>query len=671
MLRIGIDTGGTFTDFVVLEQGQFSSFKLPSTPARPEEALLEGLSRITREGKGFLVQHGSTVATNALLERKGARTLLLTNQGFEDVLEIGRQNRPKLYQLSSSRPQPLVPSALRIGVKERTLWDGTVLVPLEEQSLEWLRNKVEQLAPESIAVTLLYSYVNPDSERRILKALESLEVPISLSHRVLPEFREYERTSATVLNAYLTPVMSRYLDALSSEALVREARLTVMQSNGGTLSARSAAEEPVRTLFSGPAGGVVGAFELAREAGYDRIITFDMGGTSTDVCLCDGRISRTKEASIGGYPVPVQMIGIHSVGAGGGSIAWVDPGGLLRVGPQSAGAEPGPVCYGKGEEPTVTDANVFLGMLDPDWFLGGEYPLWPEKIRPALERVGGQLQEVTDRSWQPDEMAEGIRRIVNTQMERALRVISLERGYDTRDFTLVSFGGAGGLHACHLARSLLIRRVLVPAHPGLLSALGILRSDVMKETSLTVMLHSRNEGLDQRLRETFLPLEKQVGGQLSEEGFGPQEMRIQKSVDARYAGQSHELNVPLRKDFLKDFHRLHHQFYGYSNSQLPVEIVNLRVMGSGRLPGVALERFPLEGEEAGEGAIVREKSVLMDGQAVPTRFYARNQLRPGNRFPGPAVVLEYSSTTLVPPDFRVSVDEWLNLIVEPLSASPA
>lgn len=665
MLRIGIDTGGTFTDFVVLDQGQISIFKLPSTPDQPEKAVLEGLSRIVQEREGFLIQYGSTVATNALLERKGARTLLVTNQGFEDLLEIGRQNRPALYKLSGSRPEPLVPARFRVGIKERTQWDGSSLVPLENKSLDWLRGKVEQLRPESIAVVLLYSYVNPESELRIAQALESAGLPISLSHKILPEFREYERTSTTVVNAYVTPIVTRYLSALSSHPLVRKGKLTVMQSNGGSIPADSASLEPVRTLLSGPAGGVVGGFEIARQSGYDRVITFDMGGTSTDVCLCNGGIETTNEASIDYQPVSVQMIRIHTVGAGGGSVAWIDPGGLLRVGPESAGADPGPLCYGKGSQLTVTDAHLFLGRMEPDYFLGGEIKLYPDRILPALESLGQDLSAASGRAWGPAEIAEGVIRIANAQMERALRVISLQKGYDTREFTLVTFGGAGGLHACDLARSLMIPRVLVPLHPGILSAQGILMADVVKDTSLTVLLHSSQEDLLQRLEEAYRPLEERVRQQLGEEGFSPEEIRLEKSLDLRYPGQSYELNLPYSEEFLSDFHELHEQFYGYANPRLPVEIVNIRVRGSARYGSQPLPRHELSSEEPPMGAMIQEKQVTFGGDPLPTRFYLRGRLKAGNYIPGPAVILEYSATTLVPPDFEARIDPFLNIIIEP------
>lgn len=665
MLRIGIDTGGTFTDFVVLDDGKLTVFKLPSTPSEPEKAVLEGLGRLTEGRDGYALQHGSTVATNAFLERKGAQCLLVTNQSFEDILEIGRQNRPELYRLGSSRPEPLVPERYRIGIKERTLWDGSTWVPLESKSLDWLRTKVQQLKPEAIAVVLLYSYLNPANELRISEALADFGIPISLSHEILPEFREFERTSTTVINAYVQPIMSRYLSGLRESESVQKGSLTIMQSNGGSIPSTSAEREPVRTLFSGPAGGVVGAFEVARSAGYDKIITLDMGGTSTDVCLCDGRIETTNETIIDHHPVSIQTIGIHSVGAGGGSVAWIDDGGLLKVGPRSAGAEPGPICYGKGDEVTVTDANVFLGRLDPDFFLGGEIELSPEKIAPALEALAADLARHSERDWEQAEIAEGIIRIVNTQMERALRVISLQKGYDTRDFTLVTFGGAGGLHACELARALLIPRVLVPMHPGALSALGILRADVVRDASQTLLAASSEEDLGTRLDQAFSELEAKVTAQLEEQGFKAKELDLEKSVDARYLGQSYELNVPYSSKVMDEFHRRHQQVYGYSNAGLTVEIVSLRVRGRARYPLPPLPEFTEESSEPAVDALIQEKQVLNGDAGQQLKFFVRSKLRAGNKLQGPAVVLEYSATTWIPEGFTATIDRWLNLVIEP------
>jgi N-methylhydantoinase A len=665
MLRIGIDTGGTFTDFVVLDGNEISVFKLSSTPAQPEKAVLDGIARTASGKKELLLQHGSTVATNALLERKGAKCALVTNEGFEDIIEIGRQNRPGLYRFSPSRPEALVPHRLRIGLRERTLWDGSQLIPLENKSLEWLKSRVEQLKPESVAVALLYSYLNPENELRIGEALAEFEVPVSLSHQILPEFREYERTSTTTINAYVRPIMSRYLTALGEDDTVRKSRLTIMQSNGGTILAESAKKEPVRTLFSGPAGGVVGAFEIAQQSGYSQIISFDMGGTSTDVCLCNGSIDTTNEATIDYLPVSIQMIGIHTVGAGGGSIAWVDEGGLLKVGPRSAGAMPGPICYGKGSEITVTDANLYLGRLDPDYFLGGDLPLYPEKIEAALRSLGTQVDGASEKPLEPREIAEGIVRIANTQMESALRVISLDKGYDTRSFTLVTFGGAGGLHACDLARSLLIPRVLVPLHPGAMSAMGILRSDIVQDVSVTEVLSTVDEKLASKLKDKFHLLSEQITAKMADQGFSVQEIEIEKSVDARYLGQSFEINIPFSDKVIDEFHKLHEQYYGYSNPRLPVETVNLRVRGRSRLPLPELQKVSLEEPGVSRTALIQEKHVTIEGQSVLTSFFMRDKLKAGNVIPGPAVILEYSATTLIPADFQGKVDQYLNLVIEP------
>lgn len=665
MLRIGIDTGGTFTDFVVLDGQRMTVVKLPSTPKAPEQALLEGLARLLKGRNDFLLQHGSTVATNAFLERKGAKAALIANQGFEDLIEIGRQNRPELYNLQSSRPQPLITKKARIGIRERTSWDGRQLIPLEEKSLNWLKGKISQLNVDSVAVVLLYSFLNPENEMRIAGALADLGLPVSLSHQVLPEFREYERTSTTVVNAYVQPIMSGYLEALNSSDLVKRGKLTVMQSNGGVISARVAAAEPVRTLFSGPAGGVVGAFEVARQAGYDKVITFDMGGTSTDVCLCDGRIETTNEAQIDHYPISIQMIGIQTVGAGGGSIAWVDEGGLLKVGPQSAGADPGPVCYGKGRNITVTDANIYLERLEADYFLGGDMSLRPERIRPALNRLGKRLQKLGKREWKAHEIAEGIIRIVNSQMERALRLISLQRGYDTRDFSLVAFGGAGGLHACDLARSLLIPRVIVPPDPGALSAMGIVRSDIVQDSSVTHVVTANEKRFRETLEEGFRGVEEDVLRKMEEQGFAPDQIRLERSVDARYLGQSYELNITYSEDVVDRFHRRHEQFYGYASRSQPVEFVNLRIRGRANYPLPPIRQYPEKSKAPNEEALVQEKQIFGDGQPVSAKFYLRHKLQAGNRLDGPSIVLEYSSTTYIPADFQGQVDQWGNIILEP------
>ena len=410
---------------------------------------------------------------------------------------------------------------------------------------------------------------------------------------------------------------------------------------------------------------MVGAFDVARRAGFEKAITFDMGGTSTDVCLCDCRIATTREAAIAGWPVPIQMIDMISVGAGGGSIASVDGGGVLKVGPESAGADPGPMCYGIGDQITVTDANLYLGLLDPDWFLGGELALQPDRVEAGLEGLARQLSGGSDADWNPQAVALGIRSIVGAQMERALRVASLEKGHDTRDFTLVSFGGAGGLHVCDLARSLLIPRIVVPLNPGTVSAQGTVLSDIRRDASITILANSDDADIVQRVESTFEQLTKGILEDLEEEGFKRDTIDVQRSVDVRYPGQSFELNVDFKNDFKASFHEAHLRQYGYSSPVLPVEIVTLRVSGQGQFPAIDFVSQKLGGEKPPMEALLQERRVGLEGVSSPTRFYVRNKLEPGNQIEGPAIVLEYSSTLLIPPDFQARVDGWSNLIVEP------
>ncbi|HEY5870778.1 MAG TPA: hydantoinase/oxoprolinase family protein, partial [Candidatus Tectomicrobia bacterium] len=478
-VKIGVDTGGTFSDFMLMDGDTLVIHKVLSTPDNPARAVLQGLRHLQPDLSGVDVVHGSTVATNALLERKGARTALITTRGFEDVLEIGRQTRPHLYDPFVRKQPPLVPARLRFGVAERLAYNGAILTALTAHEIDTVLARVRRSGAASLAICLLHAYANPVHEEALLRAAAQLGIPVSASHQILPEFREYERCSTTVVNAYLRPIMQRYLQTLATE--LHGARLSVMRSNGGVMSAARAHQEAVHTVLSGPAGGVVGAFQVAREAGYPRAITFDMGGTSTDVALCDAQLRTTSETIVAGCPVKVPVLDIHTVGAGGGSLAYLDPGGALRVGPQSAGADPGPVCYGKGTGVTVTDANLYLGRLHARWFLGGQMQLDVARAREAVEQFAGQLRMT------PEAACEGIVEVVNANMEGAIRVISVERGHDPREFVLVSFGGAGGMHAADLARRLSMPTVLVPANPGILSAFGMLITDYVQEYAQTVL----------------------------------------------------------------------------------------------------------------------------------------------------------------------------------------
>jgi N-methylhydantoinase A len=527
-VRVGVDTGGTFTDFVFRQNGRLEVFKLPSTPSDPSLAIRQGLQQVAAktaiELKNIEVVHGTTVGTNALLQRRGARTALITTKGFEDVLAIGRQARPELYNLNAVRPPVLVPDDLRFGLRERVSANGDVLEPLAEKELNALVERLQEQKIESIAICLLFSFVHPEHEHQIARALSALNIPISVSHLILPEYREFERTSTVAINAYLQPLMGNYLRYLETNTR----RLRVMQSSGGSISAGVAAAEPVRTILSGPAGGVVGALQTARAAGFEKIITFDMGGTSTDVALCerDG-IRTTNEAVVAGLPVAVPVMDIHTVGAGGGSIARVDEGGSLRVGPESAGADPGPACYGRGLLPTVTDAHVVLGHFGGVGLLGGEFVLDEARARKAIEALADQLSKAARRKVTVVEAAQGILSVANTNMERALRRISVERGYDPRDFALLPFGGAGGLHAVELARGLRIPRVILPNSAGALSAIGVLAADVVKNQSQTLMLDVC-AGIDKKLDKAFREMERIAANILRREGFPPAKQRHER-----------------------------------------------------------------------------------------------------------------------------------------------
>jgi N-methylhydantoinase A len=680
-MRIAFDTGGTFTDCVFLRKGHLEILKVPSTPRRPSEAIAHALDRIGRTdldlGNLELVC-GTTVGTNALLQRKGGRVTLVTTAGFEDVLEIGRQARPQLYNLLFEKPEPLVPRTRRLGLRERLDSDGRILLAPRSAEIARITRAVGRSGTQSIAVCLLFSFVNPAHEKLLARALASTGLPVSVSHQILPEYREFERTSTTVVNAYLVPVMSGYLSEIEriaetksreASALPRRAsgrkkisRVRIMQSNGGILSAQAASNEPVRTILSGPAGGVLGAQYVAELAGFSRIISFDMGGTSTDVALMDGAtgdaLATTSESIVSGMPVAVPMLDIHTVGAGGGSIARFDRAGALRVGPESAGADPGPICYGRGERPTVTDANLILGRIPESGLLGGAFKLDLPRAREYMNRARGPMRSA-------ETFAKGIVAVANAVMEKAIRVISVERGHDPRDYSLVAFGGAGGLHSCELAAALEIPRVLVPCFPGALSALGILRADVTKDLSRTVRLEVESAASARpKLLRSFSALEREGHRQMRAEGFYGGAVQIRRSLDMRYAGQSYDLNVLFTGDFVSAFHRAHEKRYGYFDRSRACEVVNIRARFTGRTPKPVLPKLK-RGRESATTALVSKSAVLFGGRREVTPIYDRSRLLAGNRLPGPAIVTEYSATTLIPPDWTASVDRIGNLILEP------
>lgn len=655
MIVIGVDTGGTFTDFVFKDGDGWGVYKCLSTPHNPAEAVLNGLQHIA-EAKAKRIVHGSTVATNAILERKGVKTALITNKGFEDIIEIGRQNRSRLYDLAYRKEPHIVPKELRFGVKERALCTGEILEDLDMEGARDILQKIREAKTKSVAVCLLYSYLAPGHEKKIGELVERLDIPVSLSHDILSEFREFERTSTTIINAYVSPKMKGYVSYLM-DALGEEDSLRVMQSNGGSISAGTAMNESVRTILSGPAGGAVGAHEIGKMAGLDKIISFDMGGTSTDVSLMDKQLSLTLESEISGYPVKVPMIDIHTVGAGGGSVAYVDLGGSLKVGPESAGADPGPICYGKGDRITVTDAHLYLGRLIPEHFLGGSMRLQTDKLEPYFNRMAKDLGLSTV------EVAEGILSVANTAMEKAIRVISVERGFDPREFTLFTFGGAGGMHAPYLAKLLSIPKVLVPNSPGILSAIGMLMADIIKDYSLTVMLNQFNTDA-KKLSKLFHSLEGKGTEDLISEGIEERNIILEQYLDMRYEGQSYEIIVPFDNDFIEGFHGLHEKQYGYRNQDKTVEIVNLRLRARGVPDKPTFQKTQIISEELDNGALLGEKEVVFDYKPAKTRIINRERLVSGNRMSGPAVLVEYSSTIVVPPFAEASVDEYGNLIME-------
>ena len=663
---VGIDVGGTFTDIAVLQDGRLSVHKLPSTPQNPSLGIVQGVDEVGIERADADFVHGSTVATNALLEGKGSRTALVTTMGFEDVLEIGRQSRAELYNLEQDRAPALAPWELRFGLSERVDYTGSILEDLQSDAIDALMSLIAQSDADAVAVSFLFSFLNPVHEEMVYEALRKLDPApfISLSSRVLPEFREYERTSTVVVNAYVGQVMSRYLGEL--EQSLGEG-LRIMQSSGGSITARLASEQPVRTILSGPAGGVVGAFHVSAQAGYPDIITLDMGGTSTDVSLCPGRIKETGSSNVGGHPISVPMIEIHTVGAGGGSIARVDAGGALTVGPQSAGADPGPACYGRGEQLTVSDANLLLGRLRPDHFLGGRLTL-------DLQRAQGLMADLAaSLSLSEQQAAMGILRVVNANMERAIRAISLERGYDPRSFTLVPFGGAGPVHGCDLAQELGIPRVLIPARPGILSALGVAIADVVKDYSRTVML--RGDDMDRtRVEEEFHGMEGLARAELEQEGLPADRMTARRFLDVRYVGQSFELTVDfptsrasrssegLARAISDSFYRAHLQRFGYADRAEPVEIVNLRLKLDLAVDKPDLQMESVQ-ESNSDGARISTVGVVFQGGELDTPLYQRDLLVPGSLIEGPALVVQLDTTTVVPPGWRGEVDAYGNLLL--------
>ncbi len=675
---MGIDTGGTFTDLCLVDEttGGVAVAKVSSTPNNPAEAVIDGIKKLIAEKDlkpnqiSFLI-HGTTVATNALLEGKGAPTALITTAGFEDVLLIGRQSRPRLYDFWAKRPTPTVPRSLCFGAPERILYTGEVLRPLDREAVRSFIRKIRDKGINSIAVCLIHAYANPVHEQQIKSIIQNIhpEAFVTISSEILPEYREYERTSTVCINAYVMPKVNSYVRYLEEmlQKLGVASELYIMQSNGGVITAQMARESSARTILSGPAGGALIGVHLAAALKTPNVITIDMGGTSSDICLIESAQPKlTTEADIEGYPIKLPMIDMNTIGAGGGSVAWIDAGGALRVGPRSAGADPGPVCYGRGgNEPTVTDANIILGRINPAYLLGGEMEV-------HLEKAGEIVEEKIARPLGIDLMqaAEGIVAVVNANMIRGIRRVSVERGYDPRDFDLVPFGGAGPLHGVELSQALNMNRVVIPTHPGIASAFGMLSADVRHDYVQTLITTSDQVAGD-RLDSVYHDLEAQGKRQLAREGFEGDAVILARLADMRYAGQSYELSLSVPTDkittetlnsLFKRFHQTHKQSYGYSREGTLIEFVNFRVVAQGKLPRSRLAGNQPKGRKPARA--VDSRTVWFQGRGVETLIYARSDLIQNQVIMGPAIVEQLDSTVVIPPGFRGTVEELGNIIIQ-------
>lgn len=674
--RLGIDTGGTFTDVALLDENKNEIYitKVSSTPENPNQAVVRGMEKIIKEKNIDPTQvrffiHGTTVATNALLEKKGASSALITTRGFADVLHIGRQERPNIYDNKVRRPNPLIPRYLRFEVEERLDHKGHVLSELKEKEVEKIASKLTAEGVKSVAVCLLHSYKNPVHEKKIKEIMEGRNFYITLSSDILPEFREYERMSTTVINAYVMPIMNRYIEILESELKKYhlKSHLYIMQSNGGVITAQDAREVSARTVLSGPAGGTLGSSYTSHLLDRPNVLSLDMGGTSADISLIyNGKPEFTTQSIIGGYPINLPMIQINTIGAGGGSIAWLDAGGALRVGPESAGAEPGPVCYNRGGvEPTVTDANMLLGRLSPEYILGGEMRVVYEKAIDVIkEKVATPL------NLSIYEAAEGIIKVINANMIRGIRVVSIEKGYDPREFSLIAFGGAGPLQAAELAKEMDINEVIIPLYPGISSAIGMLTADVRHDYVQTKVKPLATITVEE-IEEIFSHMMEEAYQNLRKDGFTEENLEFRPFVDLRYSKQAYELTIPVndRKitsstldKLTANFHSTHHKTYGYHREgHDEVELVNVRLISTGLLPRLKLSRGKVEERKVCRSSIKRE--VYFSGGFQTTSIFQRNELENGHVVEGPAVIEQLDTTTLILPGQKGIIDEFSNIII--------
>ncbi len=679
--RVGVDSGGTFTDICLVEAdgGAIRVWKVPSTPDDPSRAIAGGVTEGLKVSAGATAKdvisfgHGTTVATNALIQHRGVKTGLITTDGFRDLLEIGRQRRPHLYDLQCDKPAVLVTRDLRKEVPERLRHDGRVEKPLDEDAVRAAARDLKAAGVQSVAVTFLYSYVDARHETRVREILaeEFPEAFVTCSHEVAPEFREFERLSTAVVNAYLGPVMAKYIERLGprlDEAGLKGPR-HITQSNGGVMSFATARDHAVRTVLSGPATGVVGAMKVGALSGFPNIITFDMGGTSTDVALIEnGRPKLAGEMEVHGYPLKTPMLDIHTVGAGGGSIAYLDAGGHLKVGPRSAGGAPGPVCYGLGNtEPTVTDANVVLQTLNPQYLLGGRMKIDQAKAKAAVGELAGRL------GLDIMATAQGIISVVTANMAKAIRLVSVQRGHDPREYTLVAFGGAGPLHSARLARELEIPRVLVPRNPGILCALGLLMTDLQTNYAQTRLMPVTWETLGS-MAQVFSDLDRRAQAWFTAENIPANDRRMSRTIDMRYAGQNYELPVPMPDNLEGDallgalresFEQAHKQMYGYTAPEEPMQAVTFRIEATGAVRQAELRDQPPATTPL-ESALMAKRDVWLAEASsfISCPVYDREKLGPGHRITGPAIVEQMDATTVLLPGQTATVDPYLNIIVE-------
>ena len=668
VVRIGIDIGGTFTDFAIFDENtkQFSAFKILSTPSSPEKSVLEGVNRILAtldEKQIVVVTHGSTVATNALLELQGSKSALITTIGFKDIYRIGRQARKHIYGFKPSDSTDLLSNNCVFEITERISSDGEILQSIVLDEVQQIVDQLLMNKVQSVAISLLFSFLYPEHEKLIAGILRQAGFFVSASSELIPEFREFERTATTLVNTYVSPVMDKYLGKLFNDLPDQIESIRLMQSNGGVMSMTEARQKGVHSIFSGPAGGVIGGLNVAKLSGFDNIITFDMGGTSTDISLLQGDVQLTTRSEVSGIPISIPTIDIHTIGAGGGSIAYLDSGKAFKVGPVSAGSNPGPVCYGLGGKlPTVTDANLVLGRMLPDSFLGGEMPLDVVGTELSINNLGIQARISSfEKLSLSQTTALGIVQVVNAHMERALRLISTQRGYDISDFTLVCYGGAAGLHATKLASTLGIKRVLLPRSASIMSALGMVDADFIQDYVQTVMIKGEIKFDD--LEIWFNELSHQAEKQIVAEFGMPENTCLIKTLDLRYVGQSYELNVPFTRNYRKSFDEIHFRSYGHSHSDDMIEIVNIRIKAVGLVNSISTKIWEASPEE---GSVLNTdvKTVVLDGHLLEVPIYRGEDLKPGNVIDGPGLIVYSDNTILIFQGDVAIVDRWCNIIVE-------